>query len=302
MERWRPQRPMIIAPALPLMWTSSWLSSVTACRLLGTASPSPKQLESSVLLVSLVVLLANIYNLILICQRIESFREAQGYVVRVVLLALVMICSLVLAWGQPTTVLIPNHLTCWVAIFLILNFIQALLGQYFVAMTRPMPVNRLASTWLPLVTLLVTGLVVSCCLVDIETPSLLIILIQILLVVGLTIWQWQNLAGLLQTVDATKSVIYQILVGINLSSSGLMLVLGINSFLLSLTGGVLPLISYCFTISMIAFGLSGIMVAAMQRYDNDYRYGHVHGKPIRYLLIGMLLLVIVVLVSAWLQV
>lgn len=301
MERWRPQRPMIIAPALPLMWTSSWLSGVTACRLLGTASPSPKQLESSVLMVSLVVLLANIYNLILICQRIESFREAPGYVIRVVLLALVMISSLVLAWGQPTTVLIANRLTWWVAIFLILNFIQALLGRYFVAMTRPMPVNRLASTELPLVTLLVTGLVVSDSLLNLEKTSVLISLVQTILIVGLAIWQWRNLTGLLQTVDATKSVTYQMLVGINLSSSGLMLVLGINSFVLNLTGGILPLISYCFTISMIAFGLSGVVVAAMQRYDNDYRYGHVHGKPIRYLLLGMLLLVAIVLVSAWVQ-
>ena len=302
MKRWRPQRPMIVTPALPLMWTSSWLSGVTACRLLGTASPSPKQLESSVLLVSMVVLLANIYNLILICQRIESFREAPGYVIRVVLLALVMISSLVLAWGQPTTVLIANRLTWWVAIFLILNFIQAFLGRYFVAMTRPMPVNRLASTWLPLVTLLVTALVISYSLLNFEKASVLISLVQILLVVGLAIWQWRNLTGLLQVVAATKSVIYQMLVGVNLGASGLMLVLGINSFILSLMGGILPLISYCFTNSMIAFGLSGVVVAAMQRYDNDYRYGHVHGKPIRYLLIGRLLFVVVGLASAWMQI
>lgn len=104
--------------------------SIYYCR---WSTPSPNQLQDSVLLVSAVILVMNIYNLILIYQRAEKYRNLSPYAPRALLLAIVLIISIVLAWGQPKVVLIPSYLNIWVMIFIVLNCLQALLGQFLLS-------------------------------------------------------------------------------------------------------------------------------------------------------------------------
>lgn len=116
MEQWLPRRPLILLPVIPLVWTVSWLCLVSARFLMGIQYPQPAQFQDSVLMISALILLANIYNLILIYQRIDIYRKIPTYAPRAMLLAIILIISIVLAWGQPQAVLIPNHLTVWVVI------------------------------------------------------------------------------------------------------------------------------------------------------------------------------------------
>ena len=110
MEQWLPRQPLILTPTIPLMWTVGWLCTMSAYIILGGEPPSPNQLQDSVLLVSAVILVMNMYNLILIYQRAEKYRNLSPYAPRALLLAIVLIISIVLAWGQPKVVLIPKEL------------------------------------------------------------------------------------------------------------------------------------------------------------------------------------------------
>ena len=109
MEQWLPRQPLILTPTIPLMWTVGWLCTMSAYIILGGEPPSPNQLQDSVLLVSAVILVMNMYNLILIYQRAEKYRNLSPYAPRALLLAIVLIISIVLAWGQPKVVLIPSY-------------------------------------------------------------------------------------------------------------------------------------------------------------------------------------------------
>lgn len=133
MEQWLPRQPLILTPTIPLMWTVGWLCTMSAYIIVGGQPPSPNQLQDSVLLVSAVILVMNIYNLILIYQRAEKYRNLSPYAPRALLLAIVLIISIVLAWGQPKVVLIPSYLNIWVMIFIVLNCLQALLGQFLLS-------------------------------------------------------------------------------------------------------------------------------------------------------------------------
>lgn len=76
MEQWLPRQPLILTPTIPLMWTVGWLCTMSAYIIVGGQPPSPNQLQDSVLLVSAVILVMNIYNLILIYQRAEKVSKS----------------------------------------------------------------------------------------------------------------------------------------------------------------------------------------------------------------------------------
>lgn len=299
MEQWLPRRPLILTPIIPLAWTTSWLGIVTALRSLGFGSPSPSQLRDSVLLVSAFIVVANIYNLILIYQHAERREKTTTYQQCSILLAIILIVSMVLAWGQPKQVLMPTQINWWVAAFILLNSGQAILGTYFVQRVNPVQTRtRKASLVLPVIILTVAGYILPLALAI--RGSWLVALLGIAFLIALINGQWVNFTGLLSPVAATKSGIYQSLLGMNITTTVTTVFFGLDTFVMAALGERPDLISYCFALSLLGVGLSGILIAAMQRYQNDYRYGHAPGREMWYLIGGIILTVAVLLGTCWL--
>ncbi|MBB1079385.1 hypothetical protein H5S09_05705 [Limosilactobacillus sp. STM2_1] len=298
MEQWLPRRPLILAPVIPLVWTVSWLCIVSARFLMGIRYPQPSQLQDSVLLVSALVLLVNIYNLILIYQRTDKYRNLPTYGPRAMLLAIILIVSIVLAWGQPQVVLIPNRLTRWVAVFIALNFIQALLGEFFTLLERPKTRRKLASLYFPTVVLGIAGIYIPLYLTLYNSWSTSLLIIGFILLTCFAFMSWQNLKGIFSKALATNSVIYEMFIGIHLVSVVLAVICGCCSIILYHQGSLTFIISsYCFVAGLIAYGITGLIIGAMQRYENDYRYGHVNGHPQRYILLGGMLMLSLLVVN-----
>lgn len=300
MEQWLPRRPLILAPLIPLIWTVSWLGTMTIRHAFGFAYPNPNQLQDSVLIVSAVVLIANIYNLILIYQQTEKYRNAPRYSQNALLLAIILIISIVLAWGQPKKILIPNRLTSGVVTYIILNCGLALLANYFVRMSRPPTRQKRASLLLPVAQLAITAFISP--LVFITSAGWGSGLLGGILLVAFGFAQWNNMAGLFNPAPATKSGIYQILLGINLTTVLTTIFCGFDTFVMTVLKGKIELVAACFIQSIILASVTGVIIAAMQRYKNDYRYGHAVGNEIKYLITGILLTVTFLLLTSWLLV
>ena len=218
MEQWLPRQPLILTPTIPLMWTVGWLCTMSAYIIVGGHPPSPNQLQDSVLLVSAVILVMNIYNLILIYQRAEKYRNLSPYAPRALLLAIVLIISIVLAWGQPKVVLIPSYLNIWVMIFIVLNCLQALLGQFFALLERPQSRRRFASMYWPIVVLCAAGIVTPPSLELHNGWTLPFIIGDCILLIFFIARSWQEMPRILVKVPANNSIIYELLVGINLAT------------------------------------------------------------------------------------
>ena len=218
MEQWLPRQPLILTPTIPLMWTVGWLCTMSAYIIVGGQPPSPNQLQDSVLLVSAVILVMNIYNLILIYQRAEKYRNLSPYAPRALLLAIVLIISIVLAWGQPKVVLIPSYLNIWVMIFIVLNCLQALLGQFFALLERPQSRRRFASMYWPIVVLCAAGIVTPPSLELHNGWTLPFIIGDCILLIFFIARSWQEMPRILVKVPANNSIIYELLVGINLAT------------------------------------------------------------------------------------
>lgn len=86
---------------------------------LGRPLATGDDVQESVLLLSAVVILANIYNLVILYQRptVNQLRDNWA----ILAYALVLSCSTVLAWGQPRAILLPDKLAGWQSVFLLLN-------------------------------------------------------------------------------------------------------------------------------------------------------------------------------------
>lgn len=299
MEQWLPRRPLILAPIIPLIWTVSWLGIATALRELGYQQPDPRQWQDSVLLVSAFVVIANIYNLILIYQRAEQHNRTSVYLRRSFLLAIILIISIVLAWGQPKTILIPNQLTSWVVLYILLNLGQALLGIYFINQEDNRTTNnKLASIILPVGILTATGIFLPLVLTNRGNCFFAVGGGALLIALGYV--QWLNVPGLFCSVAATRSGFYQFLLGLDIMTTMTTIVFGLDTVIMMTLGGRPDLISYCFAISLIGVGISDTFIAAMQRYHNDYRYGHARGYEIWYLIGGIILTVAFLLLNCWL--
>lgn len=292
MEQWLPRQPLILTPTIPLIWTVGWLCAISAYMILGGKPPSPNQLQDSVLLVSAVILVMNIYNLILIYQRTEKYRNLSTYAPRALLLAIILIISIVLGWGQPKVVLIPSYLNIWVMIFIVLNFLQALLGQFFALLERPRSRRNFASMYWPIVVLCTTGIVISPSLELHNSWTLPFIIGDCILLIFFIARSWQEAPRILIKVHATNSVIYELLVGINLATMISTVVSGVLFIIFNFSNIEISIVAACFTLSPAINGISGLIIGAMQRYDNDYRYGHVKGHPQRYIYCGIFLVIV----------
>ena len=292
MEQWLPRQPLILTPTIPLMWTVGWLCTMSAYIILGGEPPSPNQLQDSVLLVSAVILVMNMYNLILIYQRAEKYRNLSPYAPRALLLAIVLIISIVLAWGQPKVVLIPSYLNIWVMIFIVLNFLQALLGQFFALLERPQSRRKFASMYWPIVVLCVAGIVTPPSLGLYNGWTLPFIIGDCFLLIFFIARSWQEMPRILVKVPANNSIIYEMLVGINLATIISTVMSGVLFIIFSFINNEISEVSASFALSPTINGISGLIIGAMQRYNNDYRYGHVKGHPQRYIYCGIFLVII----------
>ncbi|MCD7130896.1 hypothetical protein LTY36_06815 [Limosilactobacillus agrestis] len=292
MEQWLPRQPLILTPTIPLMWTVGWLCTMSAYIILGGQPPSPNQLQDSVLLGSAVILVMNIYNLILIYQRTEKYRNLSPYAPRALLLALILIISIVLAWGQPKVVLIPSYLNIWVMIFIVLNFLQALLGQFFALLERPQSRRKFASMYWPIVVLCSAGVMTPPNLELYNGWTLPFIIGDCILLVFFIVRSWQEIPRILVMVPANNSIIYELLIGINLATIISTVVSGVLFIVFNFNKTEISIVSACFALSPTINGISGLIIGAMQRYNNDYRYGHVKGHPQRYIYCGILLVII----------
>ncbi|WP_324255220.1 hypothetical protein [Limosilactobacillus reuteri] len=292
MEQWLLRQPLILTPTIPLMWTVGWLCTMSAYIILGGQPPSPNQLQDSVLLISAVILVINIYNLILVYQRTEKYRNLSTYAPRALLLAIILIISIVLAWGQPKVVLIPSYLNIWVMIFIVLNFLQALLGQFFALLERSRSRRRLASMYWPIVVLYTAGIVISPSLEVHNGWTLPFIIGDCILLLFFIARSWQEIPRILIKVHANNSIIYELLVGINLATIISTVVSGVLFIIFNFSNTEISIVAAYFALSPVINGISGLIIGAMQRYNNDYRYGHVKGHPQRYIYCGIFLVIV----------
>ncbi len=297
MEQWLPRQPLILTPTIPLMWTVGWLCTMSAYVILGGQPPSPNQLQDSVLLVSAVILVMNIYNLILIYQRVEKYRNLSTYAPRALLLAIILIISIVLAWGQPKVVLIPSYLNIWVMIFIVLNCLQALLGQFFALLERPQSRRRFASMYWPIVVLCTAGIVTPPSLELHNGWTLPFIISDCILLSFFIVRSWQEIPRILIKVQANNSIIYEMLVGINLATIISTVVSGVLFIVFDFNNTEISIVVACFALSPTINGISGLIIGAMQRYNNDYRYGHVKGHPQRYIYCGIFWMIILLMLG-----
>ncbi|MCC4382518.1 hypothetical protein LMB54_01685 [Limosilactobacillus reuteri] len=297
MEQWLPRQPLILTPTIPLMWTVGWLCTMSAYVILGGQPPSPNQLQDSVLLVSAVILVMNIYNLILIYQRVEKYRNLSTYAPRALLLAIILIISIVLAWGQPKVVLIPSYLNIWVMIFIVLNCLQALLGQFFALLERPQSRRRFASMYWPIVVLCTAGIVTPPSLELHNGWTLPFIISDCILLSFFIVRSWQEIPRILIKVQANNSIIYEMLVGINLATIISTVVSGVLFIVFDFNSTEISIVAACFALSPTINGISGLIIGAMQRYNNDYRYGHVKGHPQRYIYCGIFFVIILLMLG-----
>ncbi|MCC4395657.1 hypothetical protein LMC00_06855 [Limosilactobacillus reuteri] len=297
MEQWLSRQPLILTPTIPLMWTVGWLCTMSAYIILGGEPPSPNQLQDSVLLVSAVILVMNIYNLILIYQRVEKYRNLSTYAPRALLLAIILIISIVLAWGQPKVVLIPSYLNIWVMIFIVLNCLQALLGQFFALLERPQSRRRFASMYWPIVVLCTAGIVTPPSLELHNGWTLPFIISDCILLSFFIVRSWQEIPRILIKVQANNSIIYEMLVGINLTTIISTVVSGVLFIVFDFNNTEISIVVACFALSPTINGISGLIIGAMQRYNNDYRYGHVKGHPQRYIYCGIFWMIILLMLG-----
>lgn len=252
------------------MWTSSWLAIAAAIRLLrGKGLPAGSEVVESILLVSAVVLVANAYNLILICRQTDLLKQDRLYRLMTILEALTLMVATVLAWGKPSAILAPNLLNLGTEMFLVLNVGQALLGNYFVLATRLKSRVPKRSLLLGTMTMAATGLLP----LIIENTGI-VVLISSLGWLVIIIWHFYQLPRLFAATLAAKCGTYQALIGVNLGALFVALFLGLATIVINVLGGGLALLAEGFAVAMSALGISDALIAAMQRYNNDYRYGH----------------------------
>ena len=108
---------------------------------------------------------------------------------------------------------------------------------------------------------------------------------------------WQEMPRILVKVPANNSIIYELLVGINLATIISTVMSGVLFIIFSFINNEISEVSASFALSPTINGISGLTIGAMQRYNNDYRYGHVKGHPQRYIYCGIFLVIILLMLG-----
>lgn len=293
-----PHQPLIITPVLPLIWTSGWLAISQVLTLVGKqVGQIGNDVVESVLMVSAVVLVGNVYNLILICQQQQLLKENYLYQGLTILWALVLIVTTVLAWGKPSLILTPTELSLGPISFLILNICQALLGTYFVLVTRLKTRQPKLSLFLGIWTLAIAGVGLP---VLLNWPNKFSAIVGGGLILILILWHGYQVPRMLAYEPASRSGIYQMVIGWTLVAGLTSLFFGCDTVVLSFLGSRLDLVSVAFTLALLTLGIGDEVIAGMQRYHNDYRYGHADGHERSYLVGGAVIWVVSLLTTLWL--
>lgn len=291
MENKTTKQPLILAPQLPLVWTVCWLVMASVGQTLGRPLATGSDVQESVLLLSAAVLVANIYNLVLLYQRPNGGRQPSNW--PVIAYALVLICSTVLAWGQPRAVLLPRTLAGWPLVFLLLNCGQAGLG-IFLWQNWPRREHYGGQKVLSLVkmplALTITTVVLPPALAQSGRGGRWAILASGLGLLGLLCSQWHDRQHLLARGPVQWSAGYQVMLGGQLAALLFSLVLGGRVLVQRWLGEPTDLVAGCFAISVLVVELTAGGLAALPRYQLQYQYGRARSHRLRYRCLGAFLL------------
>lgn len=301
MKRLMEWRPLIIGPLLPLMWMSCWLTYVTIAKGMAIKFVEPAELQESLLLISGVVVVINVYNLVLIYHETTLIKTIYFYSILAILLALTIICSLVLAWSDPVRIMTPERLSGWVVIFALLTAIQGLLGNYFALVTRQQAAieNPRSSLVLASACLTLTSLIAVPALTDGVVCRRGWVVLLLLFLIANTVLGIVNLNHLFKPLAVQQSVTYELLVGINLASFFISILTGLDTVTVRWISPHFDLLAVCMLTALTVYGISTAIIAGMQRYDNDYRYGHVNGRERLWVVVGAILFMALLLIECY---
>ena len=270
-EKW-PRQPLIIMPNLPLAWLAGYWVVVTMLRGCGltVVRPTGDQVELA-LMVAVVWIVASGANQLLIYQN-APLTVANRYKDLAMVNALALICTIVLAWGKPAVILFPRQLSSLTALMLALTLLVAGIGNYFVVVTRVRH-GRL-SLWLGSGALALSAVAAPLLFASSDRLSWLLAAILVALIQASVCWQ---LPRLLAAVPARRSGLYNLLVGFVLAALFASFLLGVATIAQLWIWAVYSRLAICWGLSWLAIGSGTLVIAACQRYQSDFRYGHATG-------------------------
>lgn len=270
-EKW-PRQPLIIMPNLPLAWLAGYWVVVTMLRGGGltVVRPTGDQVELA-LMMAVVWIVASGANQLLIYQN-APLTAANRYKDLAMVNALALICTIVLAWGKPAVILFPRQLSSLTALMLALTLLVAGIGNYFVVVTRVRH-GRL-SLWLGSGALALSAVAAPLLFASSDRLSWLLAAILVALIQASVCWQ---LPRLLAAVPARRSGLYNLLVGFVLAALFASFLLEVATIAQLWIWVVYSRLAICWGLSWLAIGSGTLVIAACQRYQSDFRYGHATG-------------------------
>lgn len=270
-EKW-PRQPLIIMPNLPLAWLAGYWVVVTMLRGCGltVVRPTGDQVELA-LMMAVVWIVASGANQLLIYQN-APLTAANRYKDLAMVNALALICTIVLAWGKPAVILFPRQLSSLTALMLALTLLVAGIGNYFVVVTRVRH-GRL-SLWLGSGALALSAVAAPLLFASSDRLSWLLAAILVALIQASVCWQ---LPRLFAAVPARRSGLYNLLVGFVLAALFASFLLGVATIAQLWIWAVYSRLAICWGLSWLAIGSGTLVIAACQRYQSDFRYGHATG-------------------------
>ncbi|KRM36175.1 hypothetical protein FD34_GL000182 [Limosilactobacillus pontis DSM 8475] len=259
-------------PNLPLAWLAGYWVVVTMLRGCGltVVRPTGDQVELA-LMMAVVWIVASGANQLLIYQN-APLTAANRYKDLAMVNALALICTIVLAWGKPAVILFPRQLSSLTALMLALTLLVAGIGNYFVVVTRVRH-GRL-SLWLGSGALALSAVAAPLLFASSDRLSWLLAAILVALIQASVCWQ---LPRLLAAVPARRSGLYNLLVGFVLAALFASFLLGVATIAQLWIWAVYSRLAICWGLSWLAIGSGTLVIAACQRYQSDFRYGHATG-------------------------
>lgn len=259
-------------PNLPLAWLAGYWVVVTMLRGCGltVVRPTGDQVELALML-AVVWIVASGANQLLIYQN-APLTAANRYKDLAMVNALALICTIVLAWGKPAVILFPRQLSSLTALMLALTLLVAGIGNYFVVVTRVRH-GRL-SLWLGSGALALSAVAAPLLFASSDRLSWLLAAILVALIQASVCWQ---LPRLLAAVPARRSGLYNLLVGFVLAALFASFLLGVATIAQLWIWAVYSRLAICWGLSWLAIGSGTLVIAACQRYQSNFRYGHATG-------------------------
>lgn len=249
--------------------------------LIPVATPHSDQVELALML-ALGWLVAGAYNQLLIYRYVPGLDLGANRLAAIGN-ALTLICMIVLTWGKPAVVLFPHQFSPLVILLLILALALAGLGNCFVVQLWQ-ATNRL-SLWLGPGTLAAMTIAVPLAFNGNNRWGWLLAMV---IVAGIQLTYFRQLPRLLIMVAASRSTLYNMLVGAELAALFSSLLLGMISCYQQFAQGILSRLSICWGSAGVFLRIGAMVLAACQRYHNDFRYGHAIGHTNSYVTVGAL--------------